>query len=93
MCLRQIMALACPGDLIVGFTTSGRSPNLLVGLSATRDAERRRPFSAGDGQSTGAYADQAVLVPSATTARIQEIHLLLLHLLSGLVDMWGRGLD
>jgi D-sedoheptulose 7-phosphate isomerase len=87
---RQVSALAGPGDIVVAFTTSGRSPSVVAGLAAGRDAGATAVlFSAGDGGDAAAQADVALLVPSATTARIQEMHLLLLHLLSDAVDAWA----
>jgi D-sedoheptulose 7-phosphate isomerase len=89
---RQVEALATRGDLVIGFTTSGRSPNVIAGLAAAR---RNRAttvlFSAGDGGPAKEHADVALLVPSTVTARIQEMHLLLLHLLSEGVDAWAAG--
>jgi D-sedoheptulose 7-phosphate isomerase len=48
-------------------------------------------FSAGDGGPAAGSADIALLVPSTVTARIQEVHLLLLHLVSEGVDAWAAG--
>jgi D-sedoheptulose 7-phosphate isomerase len=48
-------------------------------------------FSAGDGGPARDHADIALLVPSTVTARIQEMHLLLLHLVSERVDAWAAG--
>ncbi|HEY8437886.1 MAG TPA: SIS domain-containing protein [Candidatus Limnocylindrales bacterium] len=87
---RQVAALAGPGDVVVGFTTSGRSPSAVAGLAAGREAGATTVlFAAGDGGEAAAHADLALLVPSETTPRIQEMHLLLLHLLSDAVDAWA----
>ena len=87
---RQVDALVASGDVVIGFTTSGRSPNVVRGLEAAR---RRGAttilFGGGDGAPAAAHADHALLVPSATTARVQELHLLLLHLLIEQVDDWA----
>lgn len=89
---RQISALAGPGDVVVGFTTSGRSASVVSALAAGREAGATTVlFSAGDGGEAASAADHALLVPSATTARIQEMHLLLLHLVSEAVDAWAAG--
>lgn len=89
---RQVEALARPGDIVVGFTTSGRSPSVVAGLAAGRSAGATTIlFGSGDGAGAGAEADIALLVPSSTTARIQEMHLLLLHLISEVVDAWAAG--
>lgn len=89
---RQVTALARPGDVVAGFTTSGRSPNVVRGLAAARDVPATTVlFAAGGGGEAVKYADYAVLVPSLTTARTQEMHLLVLHLLSEWVDAWAAG--
>ena len=89
---RQVEALATPADLVIGFTTSGRSPNVIAGLAAgRRNGSTTVLFSAGDGGPASEHADIALLVPSSVTARIQEMHLLLLHLLSEGVDTWAAG--
>jgi D-sedoheptulose 7-phosphate isomerase len=89
---RQIEALAGPGDVVVAFTTSGRSPNVVNGLeAAARAGATTVLFSAGDGGRAAERADITLLVPSTVTARIQEMHLLLLHLVSEGVDAWAAG--
>jgi D-sedoheptulose 7-phosphate isomerase len=89
---RQVEALARRGDVVIGFTTSGRSPSVVAGLAAGRRAGATTVlFGAGDGGPAAGVADLSLLVPSATTARIQEMHLLLLHLLSEAVDAWAAG--
>ena len=91
---RQVSALAGPGDVVVGFTTSGRSRSVVDGLAAGRDVGATTVlFGAGDGSAARMVADHALLVPSETTARIQEMHLLLLHLLSEAVDAWAAGTE
>ena len=87
---RQVAALAARGDVVIGFTTSGRSQSVVAGLAAGREVGATTVlFSGGDGGDAVAIADHALLVPSDTTARIQEMHLLLLHLLSEAVDAWA----
>jgi D-sedoheptulose 7-phosphate isomerase len=87
---RSVQALARKGDVVAGFTTSGRSPNVVRGLeSAQQMGATTVLFAAGDGGDAAKYADHALLVPSTSTARIQEMHLLLLHLLSEIVDAWA----
>ena len=89
---RQVRALVQRGDVVVGFTTSGRSPNVVRGLEAARAAEARTVLlSAGDGGDTAPHADHALLVASSTTARIQEMHILLVHLVIEQVDDWAAG--
>ena len=79
---RQIEALCGPGDVVVGISTSGNSANVLEGLKAARDCGALTVgFTGGDGGSMGAVVDYCLTVPSRDTARIQEAHILLGHLL------------
>ncbi|WP_063837102.1 D-sedoheptulose-7-phosphate isomerase [Phaeacidiphilus oryzae] len=91
---RQVEALAGPGDMVAAFTTSGRSENVVRGLAeARRRGAATVLFAGGDrgGMPAAAHADQVLLAPANTTARIQEMHLTLLHLLSEQVDAWAAG--
>ena len=91
---RQVEALVRPGDVVAGFTTSGRSPNVVRGLAAARRSGATTVLFTGGEGATGAAAaeaDIALVVPSTTTARIQEMHLLLLHVLSEGIDAWAAG--
>ena len=91
---RQVQALVGPRDVVIGFSTSGRSPNVVNGLAAARQVRATTVlFTGGDGGAARQEADLALVVPSTTTARIQEMHLLLLHLLSEHVDAWAAGDD
>ncbi len=89
---RQVLALARPGDVVAAFTTSGRSANVVRGLAAARErGATTLLFGGGEGGPARAHADHALLVPSGTTARIQEMHTLLLHVISEMVDAWAAG--
>jgi D-sedoheptulose 7-phosphate isomerase len=89
---RQVEALAGPLDVVAGFTTTGRSPSVVRGLATGRGLGATTVlFGGGDGGQARGEADFALIVPSTTTARIQEMHLLLLHLLSERVDAWAAG--
>ena len=93
---RQLQALARPGDVVAAFSTSGTSENVVRGLAAGRKAGATTVLFGGgaasaDGGPAAAQADLALVVPSATTARIQEMHVLLLHALSEGVDAWAAG--
>jgi len=84
---RQIEALGRPGDIAVGITTSGTSPNVLAGLQAARRLGLRSAgFLGRDGGTAGREVDLALIVPGDTTARIQETHILAGHLLCRLVE-------
>ena len=89
---RQIEALARPGDVVAAFTTSGRSANVVAGLAAARARSATTLlFAGGDGGPARAHADRALLVPSESTQRIQEMHTLMLHMISEMVDAWAAG--
>ena len=91
---RQVRALASAGDMVVGFTTSGRSSNVVRALAAARELRATTVlFAGGEGAPAVEHADYALLVPSPNTARIQEMHLLLLHLLMETVDAWAEEED
>jgi D-sedoheptulose 7-phosphate isomerase len=89
---RQIEALARPGDLVIAFTTSGRSPNVVTALkTAQAKGATTVLFAGGDGGQARSHADHTLLVPSMATARIQEMHTLMLHAVSEMVDVWAAG--
>ncbi|SCK32358.1 phosphoheptose isomerase [Streptomyces sp. WMMB 714] len=91
---RQVRALARPGDMVIGFTTSGRSPNVVRGLAEARTAGAATVLFCGGeqhGMPAAEHADHSLVVPATATARIQEMHLTLLHLLSEQVDAWAAG--
>lgn len=84
---RQLAALARPGDLLLCFSTSGASPNI---LSALRTAKSRSipsvAFLGKDGGPAAPEADVAWIVPSRSTARIQELHTWGLHVVLECVE-------
>ncbi|MCR9175577.1 MAG: SIS domain-containing protein [Alphaproteobacteria bacterium] len=85
---RQIEALGKPGDLAIGISTSGRSPNVLEGLKTARSMDiRTAAFGGGTGGDMVELVDLALIVPSKTTARIQEMHILLGQMLCGAVEV------
>jgi glucokinase len=89
---RQIEALARPGDVVVAFTTSGRSPNVASALAAAQArGASTLLFAGGDGGRASLHADRVLLVPSKNTQRIQEMHTLMLHVISEMVDAWAAG--
>ncbi|MCU1408527.1 MAG: hypothetical protein JWM23_607 [Microbacteriaceae bacterium] len=91
---RQVEALARPGDVVAAFTTSGSSGNVVAALAAAQTAGATTVlFSGGDGGRALAFADHALIVPSTETPRIQELHTVMLHLISEMVDAWAAGED
>jgi len=79
---RQIEALGRPGDVALGFTTSGRSKNVLLAFEvARRNGLATVAFSGAHISDIIGRCDFILNVPSTTTARIQEMHILLGHLL------------
>jgi D-sedoheptulose 7-phosphate isomerase len=87
---RQLQGLARPGDMAIAFSTSGRSENVVRGLAAARELGSATVLFGGDGPAKE-QADFALIVPSTTTARVQELHLLLVHLVVEQVDRWAAG--
>ncbi|SDS23386.1 phosphoheptose isomerase [Friedmanniella luteola] len=91
---RQLRALARPGDVVVAFTTSGRSPDVVDALRVARERGAATVlFGGGDGGPAAAHADHPLLVPSTVTCRIQEMHTFLLHAVSEVVDRWAAGTE
>jgi D-sedoheptulose 7-phosphate isomerase len=91
---RQVTALARPQDMVVGFSTSGTSPTVVKGLAAARaNGACSVAFTSTRGKDLAAEADLAVVVPAEETARIQEMHVLALHLISELVDRWAASTE
>ena len=86
---RQVVALAAPGDVVIGITTSGRSPNVVNGLRAAREAGALAvAWTGADPGPAGQAAEMVLAVPSTTTARIQEVHTLLMHTICVAIDAW-----
>lgn len=85
---RQIEALGRPGDIAIAISTSGKSPNVLVGL---RQAKARGLVTAAlggkDGGDLVGLADHLLVVPSDATARIQEMHILLGQMLCAALEI------
>lgn len=84
---RQVEGLVRPGDVLVGLSTSGTSPNV---LAAVEQAKRQGAVTIGllgrDGGPLREACSLALVVPGASTARIQEMHGLIGHILCDLVE-------
>ena len=84
---RQVEALCRPGDLLVLHSTSGESPNLLAAARAARERSVATvAFLGRGGGALAALVDEAIVVPSEDSGRIQVIHLALEHLIVELVE-------
>ncbi|GIL41062.1 D-sedoheptulose 7-phosphate isomerase [Roseiterribacter gracilis] len=84
---RQIAALGRAGDLAIGISTSGKSPNVLAGLATARALGLATvAFGGKDGGELANHADVVLVVPSNTTARIQEMHILIGQALCGALE-------
>jgi D-sedoheptulose 7-phosphate isomerase len=84
---RQLRALGRQGDLAIGISTSGKSRNVILALEAARAMGMTAAgFGGNDGGDLPRVADPLLIVPSRTTARIQEMHILLGQMLCGALE-------
>jgi D-sedoheptulose 7-phosphate isomerase len=84
---RQVEALAQPGDLFIGISTSGNSEGVLNAFkAATTIGCKTLGLSGRDGGKMNGLCDLNIIVPSDITARIQEMHILIGHILCKAVD-------
>jgi len=84
---RQVAAFGVPGDVLICLTTSGKSKNVQRALEEAKSRKLKTvAFLGRDGGSTIRLADVDLLVASDSTARIQEAHKLLLHVLCETVE-------
>ena len=84
---RQVAAFGVPGDVLICLTTSGKSKNLVRALEEAKVRQLKTiAFLGRDGGSTVGIADLDLLVKSESTARVQEAHHLLLHVLCEIVE-------
>ena len=89
---RQVEALGRPGDVAIGISTSGKSRNVIRGLeAAAAGGLTAAALSGRDGGELPGLADPLLIVPSDTTARIQEMHITLGQMLCGALEQ-GLGL-
>ena len=84
---RQLEAQARPGDVFVGITTSGKSKNVLAAFARCKDLGVTSVALAGMGGELEDKVDHALRVPSHSTARIQESHITLGHMLCAQVEL------
>ena len=84
---RQVEALGRPGDLLVGISTSGNSANIIRAVEAAKGQGMKTLGLLGkDGGSLKDLVDEALVVPSIVTARVQEIHQMIYHFWCEVID-------
>jgi len=86
---RQVRALARPGDVAMGISTSGRSRNVILGLRAAREVGARTVGLTGGGEGASelcSESDVCIRVPSTLTPRIQEAHIAVGHIIAEIVE-------
>lgn len=84
---RQVEALGRPGDLLVGISTSGNSPNVIRAVEAAKALGMRTLCLLGkDGGKLKDLSDDALVVPTPVTARIQEVHQMIYHFWCEAID-------
>jgi len=93
---KQLKALGHEGDVAIGISTSGSSPNAIKAFAAAKDMGITTVAFTGNknkGGKLASMADYAFVVPSAETPRIQEVHITLGHTICQLVDefLFGNG--
>ena len=87
MFARQVTAFGRPGDVLVAFSTSGTSPNVVAAAKAGLEAGVTVWALTGPGPNPlASLADDAIAVEAPTTATVQEIHLSLVHALCIALD-------
>tara|TARA_B110000091_G_C13752503_1_gene448339 strand:- start:541 stop:1137 length:597 start_codon:yes stop_codon:yes gene_type:complete len=83
---REIQAIATPADVLIAITTSGNSGNILKALEAAKEVNVSSVVLTGAGRGMLGAATETLNIPSTDTARIQECHILLGHIICGLVE-------
>jgi D-sedoheptulose 7-phosphate isomerase len=91
---RQIEALAQPGDVFLGISTSGNSKNILRALhQAKKQQVHTIGFTGNGGGKMRELCDHNIIIPSTVTMNIQESHLALEHIFCMLVERYTWGID
>ena len=84
---KQLKALGREGDVAVGISTSGTSPNIIKAFEVAKEMGMKTiALTGNDGGSLVKIADVSLIVPSSSTPRIQEVHILIGHILCELVE-------
>ena len=94
---KQVRALGRPQDVLLGISTSGNSENVIRAIAAAHERSMKVVALTGrdGGRMAGVFAegDVEIRVPATRTARIQEVHLLVIHCLCDLIDTTLLGVD
>jgi len=84
---RQVEALCSDKDIVIGISTSGNSPNVLRAIEAAKTlGAYTAGMTAGDGGKLAQLCDLVLAMPTTVTARAQEAHILIGHILCELID-------
>jgi D-sedoheptulose 7-phosphate isomerase len=84
---RQVEALGKAGDILIGLSTSGNSPNVIHAVDKAKDIGLYTvALLGGNGGVLKQSADQSIIIPAAKTARIQEAHIFILHLWAEIIE-------
>jgi D-sedoheptulose 7-phosphate isomerase len=84
---RQVEAFATPNDAIVGISTSGNSKNIILALNLARNiGSKTIGFMGNDGGDMKDCVDVGIIVPSNDTARIQEVHITIGHIICEIIE-------
>ena len=94
---KQIRALGQPNDVLLAISTSGNSPNIIQAIRAAHDRHMHvvalSGHNGGDMTALLSSTDVEIRVPATSTARIQEVHLLVIHCLCDFIDQQLFGSD
>lgn len=90
---RQVKAMAVVGDVVIGISTSGNSPNVVLALQEARQKGAMTIAFTGRGGRLKELADFYLVVPTDNTPRVQEVHITAGHIICGLVEeeLFGKG--
>jgi D-sedoheptulose 7-phosphate isomerase len=84
---KQLRALGKEGDVAIGISTSGSSPNIIKAFEVAKEMGMKRiAFTGNNGGAISKMADYSLIVPSTSTPRIQEVHILVGHILCEMVE-------
>jgi len=84
---RQVKARVRPGDLVIGISTSGKSKNVINGLRSAKEIGAKTiGFTGSEPHQMREFSDICLCVPSNSTPRIQEAHILIWHIVSEIVE-------